>query len=344
MPRSLPADHYSEALAGVARFTLKYKAVVIGAWLGLATVLALVFPQPETVVRQQSVDPVPRDVASFQSLDRMGKAFGEVGSATTVVVAMENSSGLTSQVRERYSVMLDKLRADSGQVELVRDLLADPTTARQATSDDGKAWYLPAGIAGTFGAFTSSPTRVAWVRTGPPGMTTTINALPKRRHIPTSYAAAAPTPAPSSPPCRPFLAGPSAPRFTATPCYVANAYRGCGAITLVSLMCQWGAVGRPTRFGTGGAERIGSRPRPDRTEPTPGPVEATPTLAGAAAYAGWLPECDKPKSATVQAAAIQTLLDRDAVDFDLPRLASRGPAAHNSAPITGRTPRRARPA
>lgn len=58
---------------------------------------------------------------------------------------------------------------------------------------------------------------VAWVRTGPPGMTTTTNALPKRRHIPTSYAAAAPTPVPSSPPCRPFLAGPSTPRFTATP-------------------------------------------------------------------------------------------------------------------------------
>lgn len=151
MTRSLPG-HYSAVLAGVARFTLAHKTVVIGAWLGLAIMLALVFPQLETVVRQQSVDPVPRDVGSFQSLDRMGKAFGEVGSATTVVVAMENSGGLTSQVRERYSAMVDKLRGDSGEVKLVRDLLADPATARQATSDDGKAWYLPVGIAGTLGS------------------------------------------------------------------------------------------------------------------------------------------------------------------------------------------------
>ncbi|WP_406814966.1 RND family transporter [Mycobacterium sp. M23085] len=152
MPRSHHADHYSEALAALARFTLKHKAVVVGAWLGLAAVLALVFPQLETVVKQQSVDPVPRNVASFQSLDRMGKAFDEVGSATTVVVAMESPGGLTSQVRERYSAMVDKLRADSGEVKLVRDLLADPATARQATSDDGKAWYLPVGIAGTLGS------------------------------------------------------------------------------------------------------------------------------------------------------------------------------------------------
>lgn len=152
MTRSLDAEHYSAVLAGVARFALTHKAVVIGAWLGLAIVLALAFPQLETVVRQQSVDPVPRDVASFQSLDRMGRAFGEVGSTTTVVVAMENSGGLTSQVRQRYSAMVDRLRADSGHVELVRDLLADPATARQATSDDGKAWYLPVGIAGTLGS------------------------------------------------------------------------------------------------------------------------------------------------------------------------------------------------
>ena len=109
-------------------------------------------PQLETVVRQQSVDPVPRNIPSLQALDRMAKAFGEVGSTTTVVVAMENPDGLTPLVRQRYSVMVDKLRADSDQVKLVRDLLSDPVTAGQATSRDGKAWYLPVGIAGTLGS------------------------------------------------------------------------------------------------------------------------------------------------------------------------------------------------
>ena len=98
------------------------------------------------------MDPVPRDIPSLQALDRMAKAFGEVGSTTTVVVAMENPDGLTPQVRQRYSTMVDKLRADPNQVKLVRDLLADPVTAGQATSRDGKAWYLPVGIAGTLGS------------------------------------------------------------------------------------------------------------------------------------------------------------------------------------------------
>jgi RND superfamily putative drug exporter len=150
--RSRGADHYSALLAGVARFSLRHKAIVVGAWLSLAVVLALVFPQLETVVGQQSVDPVPRDIPSFQALDRMAKAFGEEGSTTTVVVAMENPYGLTPVVRQRYSTMLERLRADSGQVKLVRDLLSDPVTAGQATSRDGKAWYLPIGIAGTLGS------------------------------------------------------------------------------------------------------------------------------------------------------------------------------------------------
>ena len=150
--QSSGASHYSALLAGVARFALTHKVVVVGVWLGLAIVLALTFPQLETVVRRQSVDPVPRDIPSLQALDRMAKAFGEEGSTTTVVVAMENPAGLTSQVRQRYSAMVAQLRADSGQVKLVRDLLSDPVTAGQATSRDGKAWYLPVGIAGTLGS------------------------------------------------------------------------------------------------------------------------------------------------------------------------------------------------
>jgi RND superfamily putative drug exporter len=144
-------DAYSVRLAGVARFAVSHKWVVVGTWVGLAVVLALLFPQLETVVKQQSLDPIPRDVPSFQTLDRMGKAFGEEGSTTTVVVAMKNPDGLTPAARARYAAMVSALHADSDNVPLVRDLLADPVTAGQAMSADGKAWYLPVGIAGTLG-------------------------------------------------------------------------------------------------------------------------------------------------------------------------------------------------
>src|SRR6202044_1605693 len=91
--QSSGANHYSETLASVARFAVRHKAIVGGVWLGLAVVLAMAFPQLETVVRKQSVDPVPRDIPSLQALDRMGEAFGEVGSTPTGVVPMGKPGG-----------------------------------------------------------------------------------------------------------------------------------------------------------------------------------------------------------------------------------------------------------
>ena len=36
---------------------------------------------------------IPRDVASFQTIDRMSEAFGEQGSKTMLFVAMEDPTG-----------------------------------------------------------------------------------------------------------------------------------------------------------------------------------------------------------------------------------------------------------
>ncbi|WP_156483214.1 MMPL family transporter, partial [Tsukamurella pulmonis] len=142
---------YSATLARVARYALAHKVVVVGAWLAVGVVLALAFPQLETVVRQQSVDPIPAGVPSFQAFDRMGTAFGEKGAKTTVFIAMENRGGLTPTVRVRYDELVQKLRGATADVASVRDLVGDPTTASQAVSRDGTAWYLPVGLTGTLG-------------------------------------------------------------------------------------------------------------------------------------------------------------------------------------------------
>ncbi|WP_062908403.1 MMPL/RND family transporter, partial [Mycobacterium avium] len=131
--------------------SIRHKVLVIGAWVVTAGVLAMLFPQLETVVKQQSVNLVPPDAPSLQTVDRMGTAFGEQGSKTTVFVAFEDPTGLTAPVRQRYKTMVSRLRADSQHVRLVQDLLADPVTAGQAMSQDGKAWYVPVGVAGTLG-------------------------------------------------------------------------------------------------------------------------------------------------------------------------------------------------
>ena len=147
---------YSVTLARVARYALAHKFVVIGAWLAVGAVLALAFPQLETVVRQQSVDPIPAGVPSFQAFDRMGSAFNEQGAKTTVFIAMENRSGLTPTVRARYDDLVRDLRRTPADVASVRDILGDPTTTSQAISRDGTAWYLPVGLTGTLGGPTAT--------------------------------------------------------------------------------------------------------------------------------------------------------------------------------------------
>ncbi|MCT7365092.1 MAG: MMPL family transporter [Mycolicibacterium sp.] len=125
--------------------------MVIGLWIGTAVVLAVLFPQLETVVRQQSVDLVPHDAPSFLTVDRMSAAFGEQGSKTVLFVAFEDPAGLTPPTRQKYAQLVSALRADPGHVLLVQDLLADPVTAPHAISADRRAWYLPVGVAGTLG-------------------------------------------------------------------------------------------------------------------------------------------------------------------------------------------------
>ncbi|OBH30910.1 hypothetical protein A5692_18210 [Mycobacterium sp. E342] len=124
---------------------------MIVAWVGVAVILAVAFPQLESVVRRQSVQLLPGDVASFQALDRMAAAFDERGAKTSIVVAMEDPAGLTPPARHRYDALVAAFRADKAHVLLVQDLLADPGTRAHAVSKDGKAWFLPVGIAGTLG-------------------------------------------------------------------------------------------------------------------------------------------------------------------------------------------------
>ena len=168
---------YSARLAALAAFTVRHKALVIGAWMAVAAVLALLFPQLEAVVRQQSAELIPHNVASFQTVDRMSAAFGEQGSKTMLFVAMEDPGGLTPAARQRYDQLVKRLRTDTKHVRLVQDLLADQVTADQAVSKDGHAWLLPVGVTGTLGDPTAAESAQAVSRVAAEvfnGSTTTV--------------------------------------------------------------------------------------------------------------------------------------------------------------------------
>lgn len=96
-------------------------------------------------MRQQSIQLLPNDVASFRAVDDMAAAFNERGAKTTVVVAMEDPAGLTPSARQRYDTVVSKLRADRAHVLLVQDLLADPITRTGAVSTDGRPGSFRSG-------------------------------------------------------------------------------------------------------------------------------------------------------------------------------------------------------
>ena len=140
--RSTGRGEYSRSLGQVGRFVLSHKALVAGVWVAVAVVLAVLFPQLETVVRQQSVDPILRACRRFRRSIAWARRSTKKGAKTTVFVAMEDPAGLTEPARQRYDDLVVRLRADRDDVQAVRDLLADPITARQALSEDGKSLVL----------------------------------------------------------------------------------------------------------------------------------------------------------------------------------------------------------
>ncbi|MCX6468726.1 MAG: RND family transporter [Corynebacteriales bacterium] len=149
--KSAANGEYSALLERVAWLVMRRKGIVALVWILIASGLALMFPQLESVIRDQSVDPIPASVPSFQTLDRMGTAFDERGAKTTVFVAMENKGGLNSETRANYGELVAALSADREHVIAVRDLLGDQLTEKQALSSDKKAWYLPVSLEGTLG-------------------------------------------------------------------------------------------------------------------------------------------------------------------------------------------------
>lgn len=144
-------DHEADspALRRLARFAIDHKGIVICLWAAAAIGLTVLVPPLETVSRQQATDPIPADVASFQALDTMGRAFNEPGAAATVFVVMSDPSGFNA-ARSRYESFVDRLR-QTPEVQSVRDLASDRVAAKQAISADRKAWYLPLGLRGRFG-------------------------------------------------------------------------------------------------------------------------------------------------------------------------------------------------
>lgn len=142
----------NEPVSGIAGFAARRAGWVVAAWLCLAAALNIFVPQIEEVAARDSTPVVPDDAPSIAAVDAMGRAFGNGGANSFIVVAMERADGLT-RVDRRYAARLAAvLGADEDNVSFVQDIRKNPELLSALTSKDGQARYVLVGITGETGA------------------------------------------------------------------------------------------------------------------------------------------------------------------------------------------------
>ncbi len=137
--------------AGYARFAVRRAAWVVGAWLAFTVVMNVAVPQLEVIAGQDSSPMVPDDAPSMVAVNAMDEAFGNGGSESYIVVAMERAAGLTATDRRYAESLVTELAKDEDDVAFVQDIRR-PELRKALTSDDRQARYLLVGITGATGA------------------------------------------------------------------------------------------------------------------------------------------------------------------------------------------------
>jgi RND superfamily putative drug exporter len=129
----------------------KYAVLIVLAWVGLVVCLSLFVPDLETVGKEHTVPMSPKEAASMQATQRVGKVFNEFDSDSNVMVVLEGSQPLGDDAHHYYDQLVKKLEADTTHVEHVQDFWGDPLTAAGSQSSDGKAAYVQIYLRGNQG-------------------------------------------------------------------------------------------------------------------------------------------------------------------------------------------------
>ncbi|MCG7596721.1 RND family transporter [Mycobacterium sp. PSTR-4-N] len=124
--------------------------IVLG-WVAVIIILNTVVPQLEVVGQQRAVSMSPDDAPSLISMKKVGEAFEEGDSDSSVMIVFESDKPLGDEAHAWYDQMVTKLEADTTHVQSVQDFWSDPLTAAGSTSNDGKAAYVQVKIAGNQG-------------------------------------------------------------------------------------------------------------------------------------------------------------------------------------------------
>ncbi|OBK87477.1 hypothetical protein A5648_03710 [Mycolicibacter sinensis] len=159
-------------LGPVARFTQRWAAAVLLAWIAAAGLANLAVPQLERVVASHSGSFMPADAANNVAAVRSAQLFGDAPSNNLNYVVLERDQPLQSADRRYYEELVAALRADSRHVNAVTDLWTSPLTASASESRDHRAVNLMLRLSGALGTSAAADSvtavRDTVARLGPP--------------------------------------------------------------------------------------------------------------------------------------------------------------------------------
>ncbi|KRE33105.1 hypothetical protein ASG82_23050 [Mycobacterium sp. Soil538] len=124
--------------------------IILG-WIVVIVILNTVVPQLETVGQMRAVSMSPDDAPSLISMKKVGEAFREGDSDSSVMIVFEGDKPLGDDAHAWYDQLVKKLETDDKHVQSVQDFWSDPLTAAGSTSNDGKAAYVQVKLAGNQG-------------------------------------------------------------------------------------------------------------------------------------------------------------------------------------------------
>lgn len=135
----------------LADLVVRWPLAVIGIWIAIAVALPLTFPSLNEMTQKHPLAILPSDAPSSVAAQQMTEAFHESGSGNLLVVAFINDTGLKPADEATYRKVVDALRDDVTDVEMVQDFFTTPQLRPFLTSKDKTTWVLPVGLAGELG-------------------------------------------------------------------------------------------------------------------------------------------------------------------------------------------------
>ena len=152
------ASGSARSLRGVfprlADIIVRWPWAVIGFWIALAVVLPTLLPTLPEVIQKQPASPLPASAPAMIANQEMAEAFPESGGSqdNVLLVLLTNEEGLGPADEEVYRTLVDRLDRSVHDVVMLQDFVSTPALRETLSSEDGKAWILPVGLAGDWGS------------------------------------------------------------------------------------------------------------------------------------------------------------------------------------------------